>query len=130
MRAIHELKIPAQNDRAATNPTQNPSTYTVVSFQFTTNSIFPVQPTLSRSLHQKFPIYRFLTARVHINLDTRSEMECSALGFSWVRRKPSNGQLAKMGSFHQSKRLDNKWSIFCMYLSRIQWFSRGIYITA
>ena len=45
-------KIPAQNDRAATNPTQNPSTYTVVSFQFTTNSIFPVQPTLSRSLFQ------------------------------------------------------------------------------
>ena len=47
-------KIQAQNDRAATNPTQNPSTYTVVSFQFTTNSIFPVQPTLSRSLLQKF----------------------------------------------------------------------------
>ena len=37
-------KIPAQNDRAATNPTQNPSTYSVVSFPFTTNSIFPVQP--------------------------------------------------------------------------------------
>ena len=49
-------KIQAQNDRAATNPTQNPSTYTVVSFQFTTNSIFPVQPTLSRSLLQKFPV--------------------------------------------------------------------------
>ena len=30
-------KIPAQNDRAATNPTKNPSTYSVVSFQFTTN---------------------------------------------------------------------------------------------
>ena len=65
-------KIPAQNDRAATNPTQNPSTYTVVSFQFTTNSIFPVQPTLSHSFLQKFPVQRFLTARVHINLDTRS----------------------------------------------------------
>ena len=45
-------KIPAQNDRAATNPTKNPSIYSVVSFQFTTNSIFPVQPTLSRSLFQ------------------------------------------------------------------------------
>ena len=62
-------RIPAQNDRAATNPTQNPSTYTVVSFQFNTN--FPVYPTLSRSLLQKFPVYRILTARVHINLDTR-----------------------------------------------------------
>ena len=62
--------MPAQNDRAITNPTQNPSAYTIVSFQFTTNSIFPVQPTLSRSLLQKFPVYRFLTARVRINLDT------------------------------------------------------------
>ena len=49
-------KIQAKNDRAATNPTQNPSTYTVVSFQFTKNSIVPVQPTLSRSLLQKFPV--------------------------------------------------------------------------
>ena len=49
-------KIPAQNDRAATNPTKNPSTYSLVSFQFTTNSIFPVQPTLSRGLFKKFPI--------------------------------------------------------------------------
>ena len=64
-------KIPAQNDRAATNPTQNPSTYIVVSFQFTTNLFFPAQPTLSRSLLQKFPVYRFLTARVRINLDTQ-----------------------------------------------------------
>ena len=32
-------KNPAQNDRAATNPTQNPSTYTVVLFQFNTNWI-------------------------------------------------------------------------------------------
>ena len=64
-------KIPAQNDRAATNPTQNPSTHTVVSFQFPTNSIFSVKPTLSHGLLQKFPVQRFLTARVHINLDTR-----------------------------------------------------------
>ena len=49
-------KIPPQNDRTATNPTQNLSTYTVVSFQFTTNSTFPVQPTLSRSLLRKFPV--------------------------------------------------------------------------
>ena len=32
-------KIRAQNGRAATSPTQNPSTYTVVSFQFTSNLI-------------------------------------------------------------------------------------------
>ena len=38
----------------------------------------------------------------------RLEIECSALGFSYVRRKPRNGQLAKMGYFHQSKRSDNK----------------------
>ena len=38
----------------------------------------------------------------------RSEMECSALGFSQVRLKPRNGQLAKMRSFYQSKRSDNK----------------------
>ena len=33
--------------------------------------IYRVRPTLSRSLLQKFPVKRFLTARVHINLDTR-----------------------------------------------------------
>ena len=49
-------KIQAQNDRAPTNPTQNPSTYTVVSLKFTRNSIFPVQLTLSRSLLKKFPV--------------------------------------------------------------------------
>ena len=42
-------KIPTQNDRAATNTTQNPSTYTSVSFQFNTNSIFPAHRTLSHS---------------------------------------------------------------------------------
>ena len=64
-------KTKAQNDRAATNPSQNPSTYTVVSFQFTTNSIFPLKPKLRRSLLKKFPISTFLTARVHIHLSTR-----------------------------------------------------------
>ena len=44
---------------------------TIVSFQFTTNSIFPVQATLSRSLLQKCPVHRFQTTRVHISLDTR-----------------------------------------------------------
>ena len=29
----------------------------------------------------------------------RLEIECSALGFSYVRGKPRNGQLAKMGYF-------------------------------
>ena len=40
-------------------------------------------------------------------------------GFSYVRWKPWNEQLAQMGSFHQSKRSDNKqyavearWGIF------------------
>ena len=35
-------KIKVQNNRAATNLTQNPSAYIVISVQFTTNSIFPV----------------------------------------------------------------------------------------
>ena len=38
----------------------------------------------------------------------RLEIECSALGFSYVRGKPRSGQSAKMGYFHQSKRSDNK----------------------
>ena len=38
----------------------------------------------------------------------RSEMECSDVGFSYVRGKPRNGQLAKRGSFHQSKGSGNK----------------------
>ena len=46
----------------------------------------------------------------------RSEMECSALGFSYVRWKPRNGQLAKMGSFHESKQSDNKW-----YAVEVRW---------
>ena len=37
----------------------------------------------------------FLASRIG-----RSEMECSALGFSYASCKPRNGQLAKMGSFH------------------------------
>ena len=60
----------------------------------------------------------------------RSEMECSALGFSHVRWKPRNGQLAKMRSFYQSKRSDNKqyavevrWSVF---FRRIFLFLRAV----
>ena len=53
-------KIPAQNDRAATNPTQNPSTYTVVSFQFTTNSIFPV-PSPRRGPHWNWAWRNYLS---------------------------------------------------------------------
>ena len=56
----------------------------------------------------------FFTSRIR-----RSEMECSALGFSYERWKRRNGQLAKMRPFHQSKRSDNKryavevrWGIF------------------
>ena len=64
-------KIHAQNDWAASNPTQNPAKYTVVSFQFSTNLIIPVEPTTSRSLLPKFPFYTFLTTRVHIHHDTR-----------------------------------------------------------
>ena len=63
----------------------------------------------------------------------RSEMECSALGFSYVRWKPRNGQLAKMRSFHQSKRSDNKqyavevrWGIFFLRIWRIFLFLRAV----
>ena len=57
----------------------------------------------------------FLASRIG-----RSEMECSALGFSYARWKPRNGQLAKMGSFHYSRRSDNKW-----YAVEVRW---GIFI--
>ena len=63
----------------------------------------------------------------------RSEMECSALGFSYERWKPRNGQLAKMRSFHQSKRSDNKqytvevrWHIFFLRIWRIFLFLRTV----
>ena len=62
----------------------------------------------------------------------RSEIECSALGFSYERWKPRNGQLAKMRSFHQSKRSDNKqytvevrWHIF-LRIWRIFLFLRTV----
>ena len=58
---LHNQKIQAQNNRADPESI----TYTVVSSQFTTNSIFPLKPTLSRSLLQKFPVETFLTVRVH-----------------------------------------------------------------
>ena len=38
------------------------------------------------------------------------------LGLSYVRWKRRNEQLAKMGSFHQSKRSDNKW-----YTVEVRW---------
>ena len=37
-------------------------------------------------------------------------------GFSYISWKPRNGQLAKMDSFHQSKRSDNKW-----YAVKVRW---------
>ena len=46
----------------------------------------------------------------------RSVMECSALGFSYVRWKPRNERLAKMGSFHQSKQSDSK-----RYTVEVRW---------
>ena len=46
----------------------------------------------------------------------RSEMKCSALGFSYVRWKPRNEQLAKLGTFRQRKRSDNKW-----YAVKVRW---------
>ena len=55
----------------------------------------------------------------------RSEMECSALRFSEVRWKPRNGHLAKMRSFYQSKRSDNK-----QYAVEVKWgvFFRRIFL--
>ena len=43
-------------------------------------------------------------------------MECSALGVSYVRWKPRNWQLAKMGTFHHSKWSDNEW-----YAVKVRW---------
>ena len=52
-------KNQAQNDRAATNPTQNPSTCTVVSFQFPTGSIFPVNRRYAAVCSKNFQFKRF-----------------------------------------------------------------------
>ena len=60
-------KIPAQNDQAATNPTQSPSTY-ASALNFWPPGYFALG---------------FFATRIG-----RSEMECSALGFSYVRRRP------------------------------------------
>ena len=66
------------------------------------------------------------------------DMECSALGSSYVRWKPRNEQLAQMGSFHQSKRSDNKlyavevrWGIFFENLTYffIPWSGRKYFHT-
>ena len=54
-------------------------------------------------------------------------------GFSYVLWKPRNEQIAKMGSFRQSKRLDNKrytvevrWGIFFLRIWRIFLFLRAV----
>ena len=64
-------KIHAQNDMSGLESNTESSQITVVSFQFSTNLIIPVEPTTSRSLLPKFPLYTFLTTRVHIHHDTR-----------------------------------------------------------
>ena len=47
-------------------------------------------------------------------------MKRTHFSFSYVRWKPRIGQLAKMGTFHQRKRSDNKW-----YAVEVRW---GIFI--
>ena len=64
-------KIPAQTDRAATNPTQNPSTNVLVSFQLNRNAIRALQPTPIGSLVSIIPALNSVKARVHIHHDTR-----------------------------------------------------------
>ena len=62
-----------------------------------------------------------------------SEMESSALGFFCVCRKPRNGQLPKMGSFHQSMGSNNKqyavevrWGIFRLTFDVFFLFLRAV----
>ena len=64
-------KIPAQTDRAATNPTQNPSTNVLVSFQLNRNAIRALQPTLIGSLVSIILALNSVKTRVHIHHDTR-----------------------------------------------------------
>ena len=64
-------KIPAQNDRAAISPTQNPSTNVPVSFQLNSNAIRALQPTPSGSLVSIIPDLNIVKARVHIHHDIR-----------------------------------------------------------
>ena len=71
-------KIPVQNDRAATNPTPNPSTYTLelklkLKLQYVClDSALDLWPPGHFELG-------FFASRIR-----RSEMECSALSFSYV----------------------------------------------
>ena len=69
-------KIPAQNDRATTNPTQNPSTNVPVSFQLNSNATRALQPTTSGSLVSIIPdlnsvkaLHTFTTTRDRWNFD-------------------------------------------------------------
>ena len=64
-------KIPAQNDRLATNPTRNPSTVFLVSFQFNSNAIRALQPTPSGSLVSIISDLIIVKTLVHIHHDTR-----------------------------------------------------------
>ena len=59
-------EIPAQNDRVATNPTRNPSTVFLVSFQLTSNAIRALQPTPSGSLVSIIPDLIIVKTLVHI----------------------------------------------------------------
>ena len=87
-------KIQAQNERAASNLTQNPSTYTVVSFQSTTNSIFPLKPTLRRSLLKKFlAVWTFLAARVHHTI-VQNQLGNPASFMNWA----SSGTTPSLGT--------------------------------
>ena len=57
--------------------------------------------------------WKYLHRQIWIN----GQPECSALGFSYVRWKPrKNAKLAKMRSFHQSKRSYNK-----RYAVKVRW---------
>ena len=64
-------KIPAQNDRAATNPTENPSTNVPVSFQLNSKAIRVLRPKPSGSLVSIIPDLNIVKTRVHIHHQTR-----------------------------------------------------------
>ena len=63
-------EIPPQNDRTATNPTQNPSKNVPVLFEINSNAIRALQPTPSGSLVSIIPDLNSVNACVHIHHDT------------------------------------------------------------
>ena len=87
---IQEAKNQGSKWLGDLNPMQNASTYTVVPFQFTTNSILPMKPMLSCNLLPKFPVQKFLMTHILIYRDTR-QWKTSMVTLPPLQTEPHQG---------------------------------------